>query len=47
MPQMSGNAVLRGAPGLHVLATSREPLRVEGEHAQRLAGWKILPRQPR
>jgi predicted ATPase/DNA-binding winged helix-turn-helix (wHTH) protein len=28
--------ILRGAPGVHVLATSREPLRVEGEHIHRL-----------
>jgi hypothetical protein len=25
-------AVLRNAPGVHILATSREPLRIEGEH---------------
>ena len=29
-------AMLRGAPGVHILATSREPLRVEGEHLHRL-----------
>ena len=29
-------AILRGAADLHILATSREPLRVEGEHVQRL-----------
>src|SRR6516162_5083420 len=29
-------AILRGAAGIHILATSREPLRVEGEHVQRL-----------
>jgi predicted ATPase/DNA-binding winged helix-turn-helix (wHTH) protein len=29
-------AILRSAPGLHILATSREPLRVEGEHVHRL-----------
>ncbi len=28
--------VLRGAPGVHILATSREPLRTEGERAYRL-----------
>jgi predicted ATPase len=31
------SAVLQGAPGLHILATSREPLRVEGERMHRLA----------
>src|SRR6266481_6089998 len=30
-------AILRGAADVHILATSREPLRVEGEHVQRLA----------
>lgn len=29
-------AILRSAPGVHILATSREPLRVEGEHVHRL-----------
>jgi predicted ATPase/DNA-binding winged helix-turn-helix (wHTH) protein len=29
-------AILRGAAGVHILATSREPLRVEGEYVQRL-----------
>jgi predicted ATPase/DNA-binding winged helix-turn-helix (wHTH) protein len=29
-------AILRGAADVHILATSREPLRVEGEHVQRL-----------
>jgi DNA-binding winged helix-turn-helix (wHTH) protein len=29
-------AVLRSAPGAHILATSREPLRIEGEHVHRL-----------
>jgi predicted ATPase len=28
---------LRGAPGVRVLATSREPLRTEGEHVHRLS----------
>src|SRR5262249_40798172 len=30
------SAVLRMAPGIHILATSREPLRVEGERVHRL-----------
>jgi predicted ATPase/DNA-binding winged helix-turn-helix (wHTH) protein len=29
-------AILRGAAGVHILATSRAPLRVEGEYVQRL-----------
>jgi predicted ATPase len=29
-------AVLMGAAGVQILATSREPLRVEGEHVYRL-----------
>jgi predicted ATPase len=28
--------ILRGAPGVQILATSREPLRAEGEHVHRL-----------
>ena len=30
-------AVLKGAAGVHILATSREPLRAEGEHLHRLS----------
>jgi predicted ATPase len=30
-------AILRGAVDVHILATSREPLRVEGEHVERLS----------
>lgn len=29
-------AILRGAPNVHILATSREPLRAQGEHVRRL-----------
>jgi predicted ATPase len=29
--------LLTGAPGVHILATSREPLRAEGEHVHRLS----------
>jgi predicted ATPase/DNA-binding winged helix-turn-helix (wHTH) protein len=36
-------AVLKGAPGVHVLATSREPLRAEGEQMQRLAPLECPP----
>ena len=35
--------VLRSAPGLHILATSREPLRAEGETVQRLAPLAVPP----
>ncbi|TMJ30379.1 MAG: hypothetical protein E6G88_07820 [Alphaproteobacteria bacterium] len=36
-------AVLREAPGVHVLATSREPLHSEGEQLCRLAGLESPP----
>jgi len=36
-------AVLRSVPRAHILATSREPLRIEGEHVHRLAS---LPSPP-
>lgn len=35
--------VLKSAPGLHILATSREPLRAEGEHVQRIAPLAVPP----
>ena len=35
--------ILRGAPGVHILATSREPLRTEGEHVYRLSPLEIPP----
>lgn len=39
-------AILRSCPGVHILATSREPLRVEGEHVYRLRGLDIPPLSP-
>jgi predicted ATPase/DNA-binding winged helix-turn-helix (wHTH) protein len=36
-------AVLRAAPGVHVLATSREPLRAEGEWTYRLPSLETPP----
>jgi DNA-binding winged helix-turn-helix (wHTH) protein len=36
-------AILRGAPRVHIIATSREPLRVEGEHVQRLRPLESPP----
>ncbi|SRR6266511_1969449 len=36
---------LRGAPGVRVLATSREPLRTEGEHVHRLSPLESLPQR--
>lgn len=36
--------LLRGAPHLHILATSREGLRAEGEHVQRLDSLAFPPR---
>jgi len=35
--------LLRHAPGVHILATSREPLRAEGERVQRLAPLGLPP----
>jgi predicted ATPase/DNA-binding winged helix-turn-helix (wHTH) protein len=34
-------AILKGARGVHILATSREPLRTEGEHVHRLSSLEI------
>ncbi|HUC12491.1 MAG TPA: winged helix-turn-helix domain-containing protein [Stellaceae bacterium] len=36
-------ALLRTAPGIHLLATSREPLRAEGERLHRLASLDLPP----
>jgi predicted ATPase/DNA-binding winged helix-turn-helix (wHTH) protein len=36
-------AVLKAAPGVHLLATSREPLRAEGEWLHRLASLELPP----
>jgi predicted ATPase len=35
--------IFEGAPDVHILATSREPLRVEGEHVHRLTALAIPP----
>jgi predicted ATPase/DNA-binding winged helix-turn-helix (wHTH) protein len=35
--------MLKGAPGVHILATSREPLRAEGERVQRLLPLEFPP----
>ncbi|KRR05390.1 transcriptional regulator [Bradyrhizobium jicamae] len=35
--------IFRGAPDVHILATSREPLRVEGEQVYRLAPLAVPP----
>jgi predicted ATPase len=40
-------AVLRGAAGVHIIATSREPLRVEGEHLHRLGPLESPPASAR
>jgi len=37
------DSVLRGAPGVKVLATSREPLRIEGEQVYRLPSLETPP----
>ncbi|CAN7516726.1 MULTISPECIES: ATP-binding protein [unclassified Variovorax] len=36
-------ALLAGAPGVYLLATSREPLRIQGEWVQRLDALKVPP----
>ena len=36
-------AILKGTAGVHILATSREPLRVEGEHVHRLSSLETAP----
>ena len=40
-------AILKGAPHVHILATSREPLRIEGEHLCRLGPLETPPPSPR
>ncbi|MBB5609501.1 MULTISPECIES: winged helix-turn-helix domain-containing protein [unclassified Janthinobacterium] len=37
------DALLKGAPLLHLLATSREPLRISSEHLQRLPALELPP----
>jgi predicted ATPase/DNA-binding winged helix-turn-helix (wHTH) protein len=39
-------AILRAAPNIHILATSREPLRAEGESVHQLTGLEIPPSTP-
>jgi predicted ATPase len=39
-----GEAILKAAPGVSILATSREPLRVEGEWLHRLPSLELPPR---
>lgn len=36
-------ALLMGAPGVHILVTSREPLRIQGEWVQRLGALRVPP----
>jgi len=40
-------AILKGAPRVHILATSREPLRAEGERAHRLSSLASAPASAR
>jgi predicted ATPase/DNA-binding winged helix-turn-helix (wHTH) protein len=40
-------AITKGARGVHILATSREPLRVEGEHVSRLEPLETPPSSER
>jgi predicted ATPase/DNA-binding winged helix-turn-helix (wHTH) protein len=39
----TAQAILRSCPGVHILATSCEPLRVEGEHIYRLRALDVPP----
>lgn len=39
--------VFQNSPGIHILATSRQPLRVPGEHVQRLPPLELPPADPR
>lgn len=39
--------VFQNSPGVHILATSRQPLRVSGEHVQRLPPLELPPADPR
>lgn len=39
--------IFRNAPGVHILATSRQPLRVAGEHILRLPPLELPPANPR
>jgi predicted ATPase len=41
------SAVLRGAPNVQILATSREPLRARGEHLYRIPPLTCPPASPR
>jgi predicted ATPase/DNA-binding winged helix-turn-helix (wHTH) protein len=41
------SCLLKGAPGLQILATTREPLRAEGEHVHRLPPLASPPASPR
>ena len=40
-------SILKGAPRVHILATSREPLRAEGEHVHRLSPLPSAPASAR
>ncbi len=39
--------IVRNSPGIHLLATSRQPLRLAGEHVQRLPPLGLPPADPR
>ena len=39
----AANDILQRAPNVHILASSREPMRVEGEHVYRLAQLEVPP----
>jgi predicted ATPase/DNA-binding winged helix-turn-helix (wHTH) protein len=43
---MLAEQIVSAAPGLHVLTTSREPLRAKGEHVHRLSPFENPPASP-
>jgi predicted ATPase len=47
MAAMVTSAIFAAAPQVHILATSREPLRTDGEHVRRLNALACPPDDPK